>query len=125
MTKYEKAFHLALEEYVLLAKNEAIGVRPQCPILFYKDGKIRRAQPDTELLYKSELCVVEIDGLSHAYNSPEYEQSRLDVFNLNGCFVIRLDAPDPSYDSAQLSAWAKEAVAKTFVYLDKLIDGRK
>ena len=125
MTKYEKAFHLALEDYVLLSKNEAIGIEPQCPTLFYKDGKIRRVQPDTKLLYKNYLAVIELDGLSHAYDSPEYEQSRLDVFSLNGCFVIRLDAPDPSYDSAQLSAWAKEAVAKTFAYLDKLIDGRK
>ena len=125
MTKYEKAFHLALEEYVLLSKNEAIGIEPQCPTLFYKDGKIKRVQPDTKLLYKNYLAVVELDGLSHAYDSPEYEQSRLDVFSLNGCFVIRLDAPDPSYDSAQLSAWAKEAVVKTFAYLDKLIDGRR
>ena len=125
MTKYEKAFHLALEEYVLLSKNEAIGIEPQCPTLFYKDGRIKRVQPDTKLLYKNYLAVVELDGLSHTYDSPEYEQSRLDVYSLNGCPVIRLDAPDPSYDSAQLSAWAKEAVAKTFAYLDKLIDGRK
>ena len=125
MTKYEKAFHIALEEYVLLTKNEAIGIRAQSPIMFYKDGKIKRIQPDAELLINSTSCAIEIDGLSHAYNSPEYEQSRLDVFNLNGCFVIRLDAPDPSYDSAQLSTWAKEAVAKTFAYLEKLVDGRK
>ena len=100
MTKYEKAFHLALEEYVLLSKNEAIGIEPQCPTLFYKDGKIKRVQPDTKLLYKNYLAVVELDGLSHTRFS-RIRTKWLDVYNLNGCPVIRLDAPDPSYDSAQ------------------------
>ena len=125
MTDYEEMFHRALENFVLSAKDRATVYRSQCPAEFFDGERIRRVQPDAELIHRGFHCVAEIDGSSHFFNSPAFEQHRLDGFTFNGSIIYRIDAPEPGYDLTQLKAWAEEEVAKTFEYINSVIDGRK
>ena len=125
MTDYEEMFHRALENYVLSKKDRATVYRSQCPAEFFDGERIRRVQPDAEIIHRNFHCVAEIDGSSHFFNSPAFEQHRLEGFSFNGSIIYRIDAPEPGYDLTQLKAWAEEEVAKTFEYINNVIDGRK
>ena len=123
-TDYERAFYKALEKYIYVRKDQSIGIRAQCPIESFNGKKIFRCAPDTEIIYKGWLCVIEKDGDSHLYKSPEEEQNRLNVFNFNNCIVYRINSPELGYDQQQLDTWAENAVQRTFDFLDRVIEGR-
>ena len=107
-----------------MKQDQSIGIRAQCPIESFNGKKISRCAPDTEIMYKGWLCIIEKDGDSHLYKSPEEEQNRLNVFNFNNCIVYRINSPELGIDQKQLETWAENAVQRTFDFLDRVIEGR-
>ena len=59
--------------------------------------------------------VIEKDGDSHLYKSPEEEQNRLNVFNFNNCIVYRINFR-AGIDQQQLETWAENALREHLTF---------